>query len=93
MMPTDEFINMFLMNTLGESILVETLKSAAFYITRSGGLASSKRRETKAFLKEAGYCYIFVQSTGLDLLIQRYRLDYNPEEIRSSFNYYVRHSS
>lgn len=90
---SDDFIQMFMTNTIGESILVETLKSAAYFITRSNGSFHPKHHVTKAYLQEAGYCYFFVQSTGLDLLIERYRLDYDPSEVRNVFNYYVRHTS
>ena len=92
-MTSPDFIQMFMMNTIGESILVETLKSAAYFITRSNGTFQPKHHVTKSYLQEAGYCYFFVQGTGLDLLIHRYRLDYNPDELRNTFNYYAKHTS
>ena len=93
MMTSDDFVQIFMMTTLGESILVETLRSAAYYITRSNGLFKPSHYRDKSFLKEAGNCYFFIQSTGLDVLIKYYHLDYNADDVRSTFNYCVRHAS
>lgn len=102
-MNSEDIVRILMTNTLGESILVETLRSAAFFITRSGNQVTfsssgtgyyekyGKRYYHRVFL-EAKECYFFVQSTGLDLLIQRFNLDYDPDELRKGFEYYVRHT-
>lgn len=87
----EELMQILLTNTIGESILIETLRSAAYFITRSGNDFKPKHHVTKALLEESRYCYFFVQSTGLDVLIRRFHLDYNPETLRNQFNYCVRH--
>ena len=72
-----ERYNLFLMNTIGMSILCETLREAArFEIT------ASPRSETYQ-------CYAFVQGSGLENLLVTYQLDYEADEIRSHFNYFV----
>ena len=83
-MPDNDLIKFMIMNTIGESVLIETLRSAAYFVTRS----SNGQR-----FNESSACYLFVQGTGLDVLIQRFHLDYDPEKIRDTFNYCVRHAS
>jgi len=85
-----ELVRILMMTTLGESILVETLKSAASFITRSHNGVSKKGYYSRNTFKEAMQCYYFVQGTGLDILIESYELDYNAEEIRKGFNYQIR---
>jgi len=92
-MESDEFVYLLMTNTLGESILVETLRSAAYFLTHSGNEFKPKHHITRHFLQESRYCYFFVQGTGLDLLIKRFHLEYDPEQIRQTFNYCARHVS
>lgn len=92
-MEQDEFVQLVMTNTIGESILVETLRSAAYFIMRSSSQFKPKHHVTKSFLQESRYCYYFVQGTGLDLLIQRFHLEYDPDQIRNTFNYCLRHTS
>jgi len=76
-------INQFLlMNTLGLSILVEVLNNAR----------SHAQRIHKKFIKNENYsekraCFVFVQGTGLNILIDRYGLGYDADEIRTNFFY------
>jgi len=79
---TEEILRLMMMNTIGLSILSETIRTASkFPIHHSSSSIKS----------EAAQCYYFVQGTGLDALIIDYDLDYDPEQIRSSFNYYLIH--
>ena len=93
MIDSDNSLRLLMTNTLGESILVETLRSAAYFITRSHNGFKPQHHVTRNFLNESRYCYFFVQSTGLDVLIQRFHLEYDPDEVRNVFNYCIRHAS
>lgn len=76
-------------NTLGHSVLIETLKMAAYYLNHSNGTI-----QTKVFqFTEAKSCYMFVQGTGLNALINHFGMDYDPETLRDGFNYCVRRSA
>lgn len=88
-----DMIMLLLATTMGESILVETLRSAAYFVTRSANNFQPKHHVTRELLREARNCYFFIQGTGLDELIATYSLDYDPEIIRQGFNFYVRQSS
>lgn len=91
MIGSSELVRVLLMNTIGQSILIETLKSAHYFITHSNGF-DPKHHVTKRNFLDSKQCYFFMQGTGLDTLIQSYELDYNPETLRDGFNYYARHS-
>lgn len=88
-----EFIMMLMTNTLGESILIETLKAATYFYARSSHGYQPRGHVEKNLLQEANHCYLFVQGTGLDCLIERYHLDYSPEELRNGFNFYVKQAT
>jgi len=90
---SSNMIMMLLTNTMGESILVETLKAAAYFISRSANSLKPKHHVTRAQLQEGRYCYYFIQGTGLDILIEEFELEYDPETLRNSFNYFLRHPS
>lgn len=79
-----------IINTLGHAALVETLKAAAFYVGHSSQVYHS--RSFSLEIREAKSCYFYVQGTGLNMLISRYGLEYDPDAIRNSFNYCVRKS-
>jgi len=79
-----------LSNTLGHSVLIETMKYAAYYVHHSNGL--SKSRVFVMNMKEAKSCYFFVQGTSLNKLISRFGMEYDAEKIRETFNYCVRHT-
>lgn len=67
-------------NTLGLSILSQTLKTASLFFSNNPHYGT---KETKS-------CYAFVQGTGLDTLIFAYGLEFDPENLRQSFNYYIK---
>lgn len=83
---------MLLMTTMGESILVETMKAATYFVTCSRNNYHPKQFTAQERLKEGRHCYFFMQGTGLDNLIATYALDYEPDTLRQSFNFYVRTS-
>lgn len=87
-----ETLRIIMINTLGESVLIETLKAASFFVTHSSS-HERKDRECRLNFLESKECYFFVQGTGLDLLIQRFSLLYDADTVRDNFNYYVRHFS
>ena len=91
MVMPDDRLTLFIANTLGESILVEVLKSAVYFITNSSH-SNFKHHMTRKNFMESKYCYFFIQGSGLDQLIETYALEYDPEIIRDKFNFYVRHS-
>lgn len=93
MMQSDDLVRILMTNTLGESILIETLRSAAYFVTRSANGFQPRHHITRSFLNESRHCYYFIQGTGLDILISNYGLEYDPDTIRDSFNYYLRHSA
>ena len=88
-MQTEEWIA--IINTMGHAVLIETLKSASYYLSHSD-MRHCKNRMTTMYIKEARSCYVFVQGTGLDRLIVRLGMDYDPDKLRDGFNYWVRQS-
>lgn len=76
----NDLVQIMMMNTIGLSVLYETLRTASHFIYTS----SSKRGE-------AYKCYAFIQGTGLDALLIDYSLDYDPNQLRSSFNWFINH--
>lgn len=91
MVATSDMVMILLTNTLGQSILIETLKSAFFFITCSNNVP--KHFRDRPLFEESKACYFFIQGTGFDELISSYYLDYDPDSIRDGFNYYVRHQA
>lgn len=73
-------------NHIGHAVLEETLRSAALYLVHSNQPISKVRE-----IKEYKDCYLYIQGTGLEIIINEYYLNYNAETIRKGFNYYVRH--
>lgn len=69
-------MHLLLINTLGLSILEATMVDAAqvVYLKDTGSNAS----------------YLFVQGTGLDILLGSYGLDLDPFKLRDGFNYYLK---
>ena len=90
--PLDSQINhhFAVVNSLGRTVLIETIKAAAFYVTHSDGVHTKSKVMS---LKESSFCYAFVQGTGLQLLIDRFGLAYDADKIQDTFNYCVRRSA
>ena len=80
-----------LANTLGHSVLIETLRMASYFISHSNGV-TNHYRVTRLYFNEAKSCYYFVQGTGLQSIIDRFGMAYNADSIRDGFNYYIRKS-
>lgn len=74
-------VNLLIMNTIGESILVQAFHEAFIYINNSGKRVTKDLRES----------YFFINGTGLELAIQEYNLDYNADTLRNYFYWKVRH--
>lgn len=92
-MTRDDILKIFMANTMGESILIETLRSAAYFASRSSNGYAPRYYRERNLMIEAHQCYLFVQGTGLDILIHSYNLDYDPVSLRNSFNQHLRHAS
>lgn len=82
-------VNLMMMNTLGLSILEQTFKMAENFVymkTNSSNRNSNNYHENKD-------CYAFIQGTSLELFLGRYHLNYDADELRDGFNYYIRRKS
>ena len=94
MIQSNDALNIFFMNTIGEAVLCETLRSAAYYFVRScHGVTTSTSYFKRNLLTESKQCFMFIQGTGLDIILESYNLDYDADKLRQSFNYYLRKSA
>jgi len=73
---------LLMINTIGMSVLCESLKEASYYFTGSGEtgrpLSSSNKKNCKESL-------MFVQGTGLERMLNCYNLAYSGTKIRETF--------
>lgn len=67
------------LNTIGLSVLTETLHQAARFIYLKSTASQS----------ETAHCYAFIQGSGLEIFIAQYGLGYDANVLRQSFNYYL----
>lgn len=74
---------LLLINTIGQCLLQEELMTASRMPFHKIYHASWNLLKTKE-------SYVFIQGTGLDMLIERFGLDYDAENLRGLFNYYLR---
>jgi len=81
-----------IVNSLGRTVLVETIRMAAFYVHHSGSYLGHSRSFVMD-IKEGKSCFVFVNGTGLQLLINKFGLAYDAEKIMDTFNYCVRKSA
>ena len=87
----DQTYQLLLINSLGLSVLTETLRSAAFFFTHSSwslkSVSNSKGTYTypNEKAREAKFSLAFVQGTGLEVLLDRFELAYDPDILRSEF--------
>lgn len=79
-------------NSLGRTVLIETIRMAAFYVSHSGSYQGHNRTFISQ-IKEGRSCYAFVQGSGLQVLIDRFGLAYHADKIQDTFNYCVRKSA
>lgn len=87
MVSIDEITQVLFLNTLGLSILTETIRMASYWTQtnncyKSGHCSSTNRREARS-------CFAFIQGTGLDLFLKEYQLGYDSDRLRDAFyNYF-----
>jgi len=64
-------------------MLCQTLLEASYMFTKTSGSTTRNSHSSSEFSKQA---FVFIQGTGLDIAIETYGLEYNPKELRDSFN-------
>ena len=80
-----DYKNLVFITTMALSALVTTLLDAAYIL----GYRSKRNAEGKTNPKlenSSKEAYAFISGTGLNIMIDYYHLDYDPEEIRNKFN-------
>lgn len=84
MLKPDEIQHIIFINTLGLSVLLQTLRTASyvFLTSNQSGRPISGSGRTK---KEAVECFAFIQGTGLELLLQRHHIDMDANTLRYGF--------
>ena len=75
---------LLIMNTIGLSVVCETLKFASLLFPTSNGYKPKVSTERRNEYRE---CFAFIQGTGLDLLLNQYEINYDANRIRNGFNY------
>ena len=68
-------------NTIGMSILAEAFRSASLFVLHTNGTGRRFKQHAQSFA--------FVQGSGLEMVIHTYGLEYDPDQLRSDFNYYL----
>ena len=69
--------------SLGEAVLVNTLSSAYYALTKSQAERIGKR------IKEGKECLALIQNSGIHQITQIFGLDIDPEKLEQLFFYYV----
>ena len=70
-------------NSLGETLLIHTLSSAYYAMTKKPILREGNR------IREGQNCLVFMQDSGLHKIITTFGLYYDPDKLRNMFFYYV----
>jgi hypothetical protein len=70
-------------NTIGLSVVVETFREAYYFIQH----ASSVTRKVREKAEECRDAFIFIQGTGLEMVLHRYGCEYDAENLRNVFFY------
>ena len=83
MVNSADLIQFMMLNTLGMSVLTETLRTAS----------KAQFVEERSNTTEAQRCFLFVQGSGLNKLMVKFGLDYDADHLRSGFNYFYEHLS
>lgn len=73
-------------NTIGMSIIQETLVEAGKYVMHRSGV--SIYAENGRTYKEMKSCFLFVEGTGLEMIVKDFNLGYDPIMIKREFNNY-----
>lgn len=82
-------------NTIGLCVLMQNLKSAAYYISHTNAniYAYKRKHEFLYRMQDGSASYAFINGSGLEIMLEQYALDYNAEELRSGFFYAMRKMS
>lgn len=67
---------------LAISILRHTLQEASYVFVHTNGRLT---REKSIHMATSRQALAFVMGTGLDIMLQSYGMDYNPEDLREQF--------
>ena len=67
------------LNTIGEAVLIETLKEAAYYWQHTNGHSNGKK------MNEAKESFLFVSGTGLEIIVAYYHLGYHAQTMKDQF--------
>ena len=89
--PSDSLDFVAIINTMGHAVLIETIRMAAFYVAHSDSTHNSKTWNLK--IREAKSCYAYVTGTGLEIIVDKFGLEYNPDRLRNDFRYCIRKSA
>lgn len=74
----------YMISTIGMSVIAESFRSAA-YLFISSGFRISSSGCLKQKVKDARESLAFISGTGLDIVIQEFNLDYDPDKLRNGF--------
>ena len=75
--------NLLFMATAALTMLCQTLLEASLLFTSTAQPVGKNAFRQNSLSRKA---YMFIQGTGLDIVIEAYGIDYNPKELRDSFN-------
>ena len=70
-------------NSLGETLLIHTLSSAYYAMTKKPIYREGER------IKEGKECIAFIQNSGIHQIITTFGLYYDPDKMQNLFFYYV----
>jgi len=79
-----DLVGLLLTNTIGMSILCETIKTAGYMFIHSG-VVSKRSHSSKTMMNESKDCFAFIQGTGLELLMEDYGIGYDADNLRITF--------
>ena len=92
----EQMITLLQVNTLGMSVLTETIKSAAFYMNNTYHMIEEAKfnksyvSHFKMDMREGRQSLAFINGTGLEIMLDSYCLDFNADRLRSGFFYLMR---
>lgn len=77
MLDSTQLHHFIMVNTIGTSILMQAFKDASYLLSKTNGYTKYGSACTDAL--------IFVQGTGLEMVLTQYSLAYNADKLRSTF--------
>lgn len=84
MLSQGELQQLIFINTLGMTSLVQALTEASYMFAGSNHTWCT-RAQTGITQKAARQSFLFIQGTGLEMMLEQYCIDLNPEELRNGF--------